>query len=219
MAPTPPGEKPAFPPVRYARPDGLLAVGGDLSVDRLLEAYRYGIFPWYDTPPVLWWYPDPRFVLFPEKLHVSKSMRQVLKKEVFSFTLNKAFSDVMQHCGQVPRKGQRGTWITRDMIRAYEALHEAGYAVSAEAWKKGKLVGGLYGVRLGKLFFGESMFSLEPNASKAAFIHYTGQLLSEGVELIDCQVYTPHLASLGAEAISAEAFGKWVRSLVREEAG
>jgi leucyl/phenylalanyl-tRNA--protein transferase len=199
-------EEPVFPPVEQVRPDGLLAVGGDLSLHRLLCAYRSGIFPWYETPPVLWWYPDPRFVLFPERIRVSKSMKQILRRGQFQITVNQAFGEVIRHCASVKRPGQRGTWINREMIAAYELLHEKGYARSVEAWQDGKLAGGLYGVRMGNIFFGESMFSLLPNASKAAFITHVRQMESEGVILIDCQVYTSHLASLGAGFIPGTSF-------------
>jgi leucyl/phenylalanyl-tRNA--protein transferase len=195
-----------FPPVEDAGPDGLLAVGGDLSPERLLLAYRSGIFPWYDKPPILWWYPDPRFVLFPEKLHVSKSMQQVLKSRRFSITINHAFESVIHHCRTVKRKKQAGSWINDDMTEAYTRLHEQGYAISVEAWQDNKLAGGFYGIRLRKIFFGESMFSLVSNASKAAFITYVRQLQQEGVRLIDCQVHTDHLASLGAGVIPGKAF-------------
>jgi leucyl/phenylalanyl-tRNA--protein transferase len=199
-------EEPVFPPVEEVRPDGLLAVGGDLSLHRLLCAYRSGIFPWYENPPVLWWYPDPRFVLFPAELRVSKSMKQVLHRQQFQVTVDQAFGEVIRHCASVNRPGQRGTWINREMISAYELLHEKGYARSVEAWQDGKLAGGLYGVRMGNIFFGESMFSLLANASKAAFITHVRQLEREGVTLIDCQVYTSHLASLGAGFIPAASF-------------
>lgn len=209
-----PGGQADFPPMEYARPDGLLAVGGDLSPEMLLTAYRSGIFPWYDTPPILWWYPDPRFVLLPGALHISKSMKQFLRNDPFSYTVNAAFTEVIRFCGQVKRKGQAGTWINEDMIHAYTTLHEMGYAVSAEAWYGDRLAGGLYGVRMGKVFFGESMFSLRENASKAAFIHYVTRLESEGVKLIDCQVHTEHLASLGASMIPAASFGDMLRTLI-----
>lgn len=196
-----------FPPIHLADEDGLLAIGGDLSTERLLLAYRLGIFPWYnDNEPICWWSPDPRFVLFPDELRISKSMHAILKKKEFSFTCNKAFADVIQQCKTVPRKGQDGTWISADVQKAYIRLHKLGYAHSAEAWLDGELVGGLYGIRLGKVFFGESMFSLRPNASKFAFINYVGLLKQEKVNLIDCQVYTPHLQSLGARMISRSTF-------------
>ena len=196
-----------FPPVQEAMPDGLLAVGGDLSVDRLLLAYKSGIFPWYnEEDPPLWWSPDPRFVLFPEDLKVSKSMRQVIKKNEFEFRVNTAFNEVITNCSQVYRKGQPGTWITNEIIDAYIQLNELGYAFSAEAWQSGSLVGGLYGVLLGKIFFGESMFSKVSNASKFAFIKWVELLKVNGIMLIDCQVHTAHLESLGARMIERERF-------------
>src|SRR6478735_9488106 len=195
-----------FPPVELAESDGLLAIGGDLSVDRLLLAYRNGIFPWYEGDHILWWCPHPRFVLFPDNLKVSKSMQQLIKKKEFSFTINKVFSEVIRNCKQSKRKEQDGTWITDDVEQAYINLHRMGYAFSAEAWQNDELVGGLYGIKIGKVFFGESMFSKASNASKFAFINYVKQLQSEGVVLIDCQVYTSHLESLGAAMIPREKF-------------
>jgi len=195
-----------FPPVELAESDGLLAIGGDLSVDRLLLAYRNGIFPWYEGEHILWWCPHPRFVLFPGNLKVSKSMQQVIKKNTFHFTINKAFQEVIHNCKQSKRKDQDGTWITNEVEKAYINLHRLGYAFSAEAWQDEKLVGGLYGIKIGKVFFGESMFSNVSNASKFAFISYVSQLEKEGIELIDCQVYTSHLESLGAAMIPREKF-------------
>ncbi|MBL7734414.1 MAG: leucyl/phenylalanyl-tRNA--protein transferase [Chitinophagaceae bacterium] len=195
-----------FPPVRYAEPDGLLAMGGDLSPERLLLAYRSGIFPWYEGRDILWWSPDPRFVLFPSELKISKSMQTLLNKQAFVFTINKAFSEVIYHCQQIDRKGQGGTWITEEVRAAYTIMHTLGYAHSAEAWLDGQLVGGLYGIRLGKVFYGESMFSQASNASKYAFISYVETLKQEGVQLVDCQVYTEHLESLGARMISRTQF-------------
>lgn len=195
-----------FPPADLAEPDGLLAVGGDLSTERLLLAYRSGIFPWYEEGPVLWWCPDPRFVLYPSELIVSKSMRTVIKKKQFTFTVNHAFEEVIGNCKRIPRKDQDGTWITDEVKTAYIELHRQGYAHSAEAWLDGRLAGGLYGVRLGKVFFGESMFSNTTNASKFAFISYVQQLITEGVGLIDCQVHTEHLESLGARMIPGKKF-------------
>jgi len=189
-----------------AEPDGLLAIGGDLSVERLLLAYESGIFPWYEGDIPLWWSPNPRFVLFPEQLRVSKSMQQLLRKEAFRFTVNACFSEVIHHCKNIKRNNQHGTWITDEVESAYTRLHALGYAHSAEAWIDGKLAGGLYGVRIGKVFFGESMFSNVSNASKYAFIKYIQQLQQAGVQLIDCQVYTPHLESLGATMISRQQF-------------
>lgn len=203
-----------FPPVHLAEPDGLLAMGGDLSVERLLLAYQSGIFPWYSEAPILWWCPDPRFVLFPSQLKISKSLKPLLNRNIFEFTTNKAFINVIQHCKTIPRPGQEGTWINEDMITAYTHLHHLGYAHSAEVWKNGTLVGGLYGVRLGNVFFGESMFSLVSNASKYAFTKYVQLLASEGVQLIDCQVYTEHLERLGAHMIDGKEFQALLEKLI-----
>jgi len=204
-----------FPPVNQAEPDGLLAIGGDLSTERLLTAYKKGIFPWYEGDYILWWCPDPRFILYPEEIKVSKSMQALLKKERFEFTINIAFSAVIRNCKTVKRHDQDGTWITDEIETAYTRLHKTGYAHSAEVWNNDKLVGGLYGVRLGKVFFGESMFSLEDNASKYAFIKYTEQLIKENVALIDCQVYTNHLESLGAKMISRSEFVNKLKLLIQ----
>ena len=195
-----------FPPPEMAEPDGLLAIGGDLSPARLLKAYAAGIFPWYSEDYILWWNPDPRFVLFPPALRISHSMKKLLRHPPFDFTVNADFAGVIRGCKMAARKDQDGTWITDDMEEAYIELHRLGFAHSAETWKDGRLVGGLYGIRLGKVFFGESMFSLVSNASKFAFIRYVQQLAEEGVRLIDCQVYTEHLESLGAEMIPREIF-------------
>ncbi len=203
-----------FPPVHLAEPDGLLAIGGDLSTPRLLLAYQNGIFPWYEGEHILWWCPDPRFVLVPSELKVSKSMQQLLKREAFQFTINKAFSQVISSCKTIPRRGQHGTWITEEIREAYTRLHFEGYAHSAEVWADGELVGGLYGVRLGKMFFGESMFARVSNASKYAFISYVQHLMTEGVQLIDCQVYTEHLESLGARMLSRQNFLQLLKRLV-----
>jgi len=195
-----------FPPVHLSEPDGLLAIGGDLSVERLLLAYRLGIFPWYEGDHILWWCPDPRFVLFPDELKVSKSMKALLKKNEFDFSISKAFDQVIRHCKETARPGQVGTWITDEVEKAYTRMHTVGYAVSAEVWKSNNLVGGLYGIKLGKVFFGESMFSKINNASKYAFIKFVEVLKKDGVEMIDCQVYTNHLESLGARMISRKEF-------------
>ena len=196
-----------FPPVERALPEGILAVGGDLSVERLLLAYRRGIFPWYgEGEPILWWAPDPRFVLYPDNLRVTNSMRRVLRSGRFEITFDHRFNAVIEACRRVPRKDQPGTWIMQEMVDAYAALHRAGYAHSVEAWRDGELVGGLYGVALGSAFFGESMFALERDASKAAFITLVGELKRRGCNLIDCQVPTDHLASLGAGAIPRVQF-------------
>ena len=188
-----------FPGAELADENGLLAIGGDLSVERLLLAYYNGIFPWYsEEDPICWYSPDPRFVLFPDELKVSKSMKSVLNKNEFHFTINKAFSEVILNCKTSTRKDQDGTWIHDTIVNAYTKLHQLGYVHSAEVWLKNELVGGLYGIRLGNIFFGESMFSKKTNASKFAFINYVKQLQKENVALIDCQVYTEHLESLGA---------------------
>lgn len=188
-----------FPDPTLAEPDGLLAVGGDLQPNRLMEAYRLGIFPWYnDDTPILWYSPHERFVLFPEELKVSKSMRQVIRSAHFNVTYDHAFAKVIAACSNHPRRGQDGTWITRDMQEAYNKLHELGYAHSVEVWFNAELAGGLYGVAVGNVFCGESMFSSKTNASKLALISLCA---SRGHGLIDCQVYTDHLASLGARMI------------------
>lgn len=200
-----------FPPLHVADEDGLLAIGGDLKIERLLHAYQSGIFPWYnEDEPILWYSPDPRFVLFPSELKIHKSMQTVLKSTRFSFTRNQAFSKVIRACKQTRRAGQDGTWITDEMEQAYIRLHELGHAHSAECWQGNQLVGGLYGVRVGHVFCGESMFSLESNASKFAFIQMVQTLMTEGVTLIDCQVYTDHLASLGARLIARDKFVQYL---------
>jgi leucyl/phenylalanyl-tRNA---protein transferase len=201
------GKELVFPPVDQADEEGLLAIGGDLSPERLLLAYKSGIFPWYnEDEPICWWSPDPRFVLYPDKLKVSKSMQTVLNNGTFRFTINRAFEEVIKNCKSVTRKDQDGTWISPEVQEAYTHLHTLGYAHSAETWQNGELVGGLYGIRLGKIFFGESMFSKASNASKFAFINYVKQLQKESVELIDCQIYTDHLKSLGATMIDRVHF-------------
>lgn len=206
-----------FPPVEDALPDGLLAIGGDLDTERLLLAYHNGIFPWYDEDVPMWWCPDPRFVLFPHNLKVSKSMRPLLNKNAFDFKVNTAFEEVMNNCQKIFRKDQDGTWINRDIINAYTRLHRLGYAHSAEAWKDGELVGGLYGVRLGNVFFGESMFSKASNASKYAFIKYIQWLQQDGVVLVDCQVHTEHLESLGASMIPRREFTELLKKHTNTE--
>ena len=194
-----------FPDVSTASPEGLLAIGGDLSVSRLLDAYKKGIFPWYgDDEPILWWSPDPRFVLFPEKLKVSKSMKQFLRNKDYKVTVNKAFKEVISECAKSKREGQDSTWITLAMQEAFIELHQLGYAKSIEVWRGGNLIAGLYGVDLNNgVFCGESMFTKENNASKAGFITF---IQNTNYKLIDCQVYTNHLESLGAEDISREVF-------------
>ena len=196
-----------FPPVGYAEPDGLLAVGGDLEPDRLLLAYQSGIFPWYSPDePILWWSPDPRCVLIPGQEKISKSMRQVLKRGIFRISTNTAFEQAISSCKSISRPGQEGTWITDEMKSAYLRLHKRGHAHSVEAWQGSELVGGLYGVAIGGAFFGESMFSTVSNASKAAFLTCSLHLQTLGFGLIDCQVYTRHLESLGAVMISRDLF-------------
>lgn len=196
----------AFPDAALAlrEPDGLLAVGGDLSPARLIEAYRNGIFPWYNEgEPILWWSPDPRMVLFPERLHVSRSLRKLLNKGRYAVTFDQDFRSVIEQCAAV-RDGD--TWITREMLEAYCRLHQLGLAHSAECRHEGRLVGGLYGVALGRVFFGESMFSREPNASKVALVKLVERLQQHDYRMMDCQVHSAHLQSLGAQAISRREF-------------
>ena len=205
-----------FPPVHRAlrEPNGLLAAGGDLSVERLLEAYRHGIFPWYgDDQPILWWSPDPRMVLVPGEITISRSLRKRLRRRDFEIRADSAFSDVMRACAE-PREGEAGTWITDEMASAYAALHRAGHAHSVEAWLDGKLAGGLYGVSIGRIFFGESMFSRATDASKVALAHLARQLERWAFGLIDCQMSTPHLESLGAREIARNEFVRALSELV-----
>ncbi|TVP91246.1 MAG: leucyl/phenylalanyl-tRNA--protein transferase [Pseudomonadaceae bacterium] len=197
-----------FPPPEHALedPNGLIALGGDLRPQRLINAYRQGIFPWYqDDQPLLWWCPDPRTVVTPESLHVSRSMQKFLRKTDFAVTFDQNFSSVIEACA-APRSYAEDTWITDDMQAAYTALHHLGIAHSVEVWQQGQLVGGLYGVALGRVFFGESMFSWQTNASKTAFIHLVRKLGDCGFALIDCQMPTDHLFSLGAQAMSRHDF-------------
>jgi leucyl/phenylalanyl-tRNA---protein transferase len=203
-----------FPPVNLAEPDGLLAIGGDLSPERLLLAYSSGIFPWYEGEYILWWCPDPRFVLLPHELKVNKNIERLLNKNAFLFTINKAFKEVIHHCKKIKRPGQEGTWITDEVEKAYCRMHELGYAHSAEVWKEDELVGGLYGIKLGKVFFGESMFSKVSNASRFTFAKYISQLTEEGIELIDCQVYTEYLESFGARMIPRKEFIQQLQNLL-----
>jgi len=201
-----------FPPIETAltEPNGLLAFGGDLSAERLIQAYQLGIFPWYDaSQPILWWSPHPRAVLFPKNLKISKSLMKTLKKGVFNVTYDKAFEQVIQHC-QAPRKYAEGTWITEEMQKAYIELHRRQYAHSIECWQEGRLVGGLYGVTLGKLFFGESMFSLVTDSSKVAFVYLVKHLESFQYPLIDCQVGNSHLESLGTSFIDRQTFKNYL---------
>lgn len=188
-------------------PNGLLAIGGDLSPQRLVAAYRKGIFPWFDDDqPILWWSPDPRAVLFPAQINISRSLKKCLARKQFSVTVDQCFSAVVEHCATVPRHGQSGTWITDDMLEAYQQLFQLGIAHSIEVWENQHLVGGLYGVAIGKVFFGESMFSLATNASKVGFAQLAQQLHQWGYAMIDCQVSSAHLLSLGAEEIARSHF-------------
>jgi leucyl/phenylalanyl-tRNA--protein transferase len=201
-----------FPSPELAEEDGLLAVGGDLGVERLLLAYSMGIFPWYsEGSPILWWSPDPRLVLFPEELKASRSLRQTLKKATFRVTFDAAFGDVIRGCAEVCRKEGQGTWITEEMIEAYCRLHEEGVAHSVESWAGGGLAGGLYGVALGGVFFGESMFSRRSDASKAALVTLVERLKGEGFRIIDCQMTTAHLVRLGAREIPRKEFLKIIK--------
>lgn len=203
------GKDITFPDVSKATNEGLLAYGGDLSSERLILAYKSGIFPWFDDEgPILWWSPDPRFVLFPEKLKVSKSMKQVMRNSDFKITINKDFERVISNCSKIKRNGQQGTWITNDLKKAYIKLHELGIAKSVEVWQDDNLVGGLYGIDLNNgMFCGESMFSTVSNASKVGFISF---IQNTNYEIIDCQVFTNHLASLGAEDILRDDFMKYL---------
>jgi leucyl/phenylalanyl-tRNA---protein transferase len=205
-----------FPPVHRAldEPNGLLAAGGELSVERLLDAYRHGIFPWYsDSQPVLWWSPDPRMVLVPSELDVSRSLRKRLRKDDYEVRTDTCFSEVLLACAE-PRDGEAGTWITDELAEAYIALHRAGYAHSVETWIEGVLAGGLYGVSIGRMFYGESMFTRASNASKIALAHLARQLERWQFPLIDCQMSTSHLASLGAREITRNDFLRTLSELV-----
>ena len=199
----------AFPLLNQAlsEPNGLIAIGGDLSVARLLSAYSQGIFPWYNEgEPIMWWSPSPRMVLFPDELKISSSLKKTLKKNPFEVRFNTAFRLVMTACSQTRRGEQGGTWIGEDMLNAYCKLHNLGYAISMESWLEGKLVGGCYGIKIGHMFYGESMFHKQTDASKVAFAHLVNQLKNEGVGMIDCQMKTPLLASFGGREIEREAF-------------
>lgn len=195
-----------FPPPELADPDGLLAVGGDLSSERLLLAYSMGIFPWYDRLPILWWSPEPRFILELEELHVTRRLARTLRKNNFEMSIDRAFQEVVTACALTPRKTGSGTWITGEMMKAYIRLFELGFAHSVECRREGILVGGIYGVCLGRCFFGESMFHKETDASKAALVHLVEYLKNRDFELFDCQIANDHLRSLGAKEISREVF-------------
>jgi len=201
-----------FPAVDQASPEGLLAVGGDLRPERLLQAYRHGIFPWYnDDQPILWWSPDPRAVLFPDKLHVSRSLKRSLRSRLFSVTLDTTFRHVMEQCaGPRPQYPEGGTWITDDMLNAYTRLHELGYAHSVETWQDDRLVGGLYGVAIGGAFFAESMFTRVDDASKVALVKLVTQLQAWNFRLIDCQQFSPHVSRFGAEEIPRSVFIRYL---------
>ena len=200
-------ERLIFPPIGNANADGLLAVGGDLSPERLLLAYQSGIFPWFDRDsPILWWSPDPRMVLYPHKIKISKSMRKLLRSNQFQLTVNVCFENVIEKCSHIKRSGQDGTWITTEMIEAYIELHKKGYATSYEVWENEELVGGLYGIDIGHIFCGESMFSTVSNASKFAFIRLAQDVEAKNYKLIDCQMHTEHLERMGASEISRNSF-------------
>ncbi|MCP4440602.1 MAG: leucyl/phenylalanyl-tRNA--protein transferase [Aureispira sp.] len=206
-----------FPHPKYADEDGVLAVGGDLSIERLLLAYENGIFPWYNEgEPIVWWAPDPRFVLFPSEISVSKSMRKIIRRKTFEVRYDTAFEQVIEACSSTPRLGQSGTWLIPEMIEAYIQLHQLGLAHSVETWQDGELVGGLYGVSLGKCFFGESMFSHRSNASKTALIHLAQTLDKQNYSLIDCQVHTPHVESMGARLIPRQEFTNYLEKNKKE---
>ena len=205
-----------FPDPELADEDGLLALGGSFDPECILEAYSNGIFPWYVENGLIHWYSlDPRCVLFPEKVKVSASMKQVFRKKEFEFSMNRAFANVIEACKSIPRKDDSGSWIDDEFVAAYIKLHQMGYAHSAECWLDGSLIGGLYGLKLGDVFYGESMFSLKSNASKFAFLSLVEHLKNEGVKLIDCQQETNHLMSLGSQLISRKTFTEMVRSLTK----
>lgn len=207
-----------FPPLQQAltEPNGLVAIGGTLTPQRLLSAYTQGIFPWFSPgEPVLWWSPDPRMVLFPHELKLARSLRKVIQQQPFELRLNTQFAAVMQACAATPRPGQSGSWITDEMIAAYSQLHALGYAHSMEAWQDGELVGGCYGVKIGRMFYGESMFHHVSNASKVAFAHLVQWLMTQQVGMIDCQMHTPLLASFGAYEIPRDRFIAELTQLVQ----
>lgn len=207
-----------FPPLAAAlkEPNGLLAIGGDLSAERLLSAYRQGVFPWFSgSEPILWWSPDPRMVLFPEELKISASLTRRLKKKDYEVRFDTAFRDVMLACATAPRPGQSGTWITEEIVNGYCSLHELGYAHSVEIWMDGKLAGGLYGVAIGRMFYGESMFHHVRDASKLALVHLVWHLQKKGFGMIDCQMKTAHLARFGAKEVSRDTFMQKLTACVK----
>ncbi len=210
-----------FPPISTAltEPNGLLAAGGDLSPGRLIDAYRLGIYPWYsEGQPLLWWSPDPRMVLFVDAFDMSKSLAKRVRRREFNVRIDTAFADVIEACAGAPRDGQQGTWITRDMIMAYQRLHELGYTHSVEAWRHNELVGGLYGLALGRVFFGESMFTRESDASKVCLAALVAFLQRRGIAMIDCQQETEHLASMGARPIPRHEFARKLGELINSNA-
>jgi leucyl/phenylalanyl-tRNA--protein transferase len=202
----------SFPPPHLATKEGLLAVGGDLSEERLITAYRMGIFPWYiEGEPILWWSPDPRLVLYPDELHVSRSLNKTLRKKTFDVSMDQEFESVIRACAEIRTQNGQGTWILEEMVSAYCRLHRSGYAHSVEAWQEGKVVGGLYGVSLGRCFFGESMFSVVSNASSVALVSLVQHLKTAAFDLIDCQVTTHHLMRFGAREVPRSLFLKQLR--------
>jgi leucyl/phenylalanyl-tRNA--protein transferase len=210
-----------FPPMQQALtdPNGLIAIGGDLTAERLLAAYQRGIFPWFsEGEPILWWSPDPRMVLFPQQVTISRSLRKLIRQQLFEIRINTAFESVISACADSARPGQDGTWISPDMIEAYIRLHKLGYAHSVEAWQDNQLVGGCYGIKIGRMFYGESMFHRVSNASKIAFAHLLQWLNMQQVGMIDCQMYTPLLASFGAYEIPRDRFIDLLNALVKDDA-
>lgn len=206
-----------FPAPELAEPDGLIAVGGDLSPERLLAAYRLGIFPWFGKgDPILWWTPSPRLVLYPEEFHISRRLARILRQNIFSLTADHAFKEVIMNCAAKRATKRTDTWITREMVDAYCLLHERGYAHSIECWQDGRLAGGVYGISLGRVFFGESMFSHRSNASKIALNGLARLAMHKGIALIDCQMRTDHLVSLGAREISRISFQQHLRTYIPE---
>lgn len=211
------GDELLFPPPSMAEPDGLLAVGGDLSPERIVSAYAQGIFPWYaEDSPILWWSPDPRLVLFPRELIISRSLRQLLRRQQYRITVDTAFERVIAGCASADRGDDAGTWITEEMQQAYGELHAQGYAHSVESWLGDELAGGLYGISLGRIFFGESMFARRANASKVAFATIVQKLGADGFNLIDCQVKTRHLQSFGAREIAGREFRDILKGSVHQ---
>ena len=207
-----------FPPPQLAEKEGLLAVGGDLSQDRLLLAYSMGVFPWYsDEEPLLWWSPDPRLVLYPKEIKISKTLKKIIKKDEFGITMDQAFAGVIRECAQIRSENSEGTWINEDMMQAYCGLHQSGYAHSVEAWYKGELAGGLYGVSLGKSFFGESMFTRISNASNVALVKLAEYLTELSFDMVDCQVRTEHMIRFGAREISRDHFLQQLKESLGKE--